>query len=76
MAAVTEFSLWFGYAMGGTTVEARRAVALGTCCRNIALAVLIATSSFAGTPVVGAVVANGLLLIVLSLGHVAWWRTA
>jgi len=74
MAALTEVSLWSGYAVGGVTVNARRAVALGTCCRNLALAVLIAASSFAGTPVVGAVVANGLLFILVGLVHVAWWR--
>jgi BASS family bile acid:Na+ symporter len=49
-------------------------VALGTANRNIALAVLVAVDSFPGTPVVGAVVANGLLFILLGLLHVAWWR--
>ena len=74
MAVLTEFCLWCGYAVGGTTPGPRQTVALGTACRNLALAVLIAVSSFAGTPVVGAVVANGLLFILLSLAHVAWWR--
>ena len=53
---------------------ARQVVALGTANRNIALAVLVAVDSFQGTPIVGAVVANGLLLILLGLLHVAWWR--
>lgn len=74
MALVSELSLLAGYAVGGSTTEARRVVALGTSNRNIALAVLVAINSFAGTPVVGAVVANGLLLILLGLLHVAWWR--
>jgi len=74
MAAVTEVTLWSGYAMVGTTAEARCSVALGTCCRNIALAVFLAASSFADSPIAGAVVANGLLFIVLNLGHVVWWR--
>jgi BASS family bile acid:Na+ symporter len=74
MVVVSELSLFAGYAVGGSTVEARRVVALGTSNRNIALAVLVAINSFAGTPVVGAVVANGLLLIFLGLLHVAWWR--
>jgi BASS family bile acid:Na+ symporter len=47
---------------------------LGTSNRNIALALLLAIESFAGTGVVPAVVANGLLLIALGLLHVGWWR--
>ena len=41
-----------------------------------ALALLVAVQTFAGTPVMSAVVANGLLLILLGLLHVAWWRVA
>jgi bile acid:Na+ symporter, BASS family len=74
MVLVSELSLLAGYTVGGSTMGARRVVALGTSNRNIALAVLVAINSFAGTPVVGAVVANGLLLILLGLLHVAWWR--
>jgi BASS family bile acid:Na+ symporter len=76
MMLVSELSLLAGYAVGGSTPETRRVVALGTSNRNIALAVLVAINSFPGTPVVGAVVANGLLLILLGLLHVAWWRFA
>jgi BASS family bile acid:Na+ symporter len=47
---------------------------LGTSNRNIALAVLVALGGFAGTPVVGAVVANGLLVIGIGLVHVGIWR--
>ena len=61
--------------MTGRAGKATRIViGLGTSNRNIALAVLVAISSFPNTPVVGAVVANGLLLILLGLLHVAWWR--
>jgi BASS family bile acid:Na+ symporter len=74
MVLVSELALLAGYGVGGRDRNARRVVALGTSNRNIALAVLVAVSSFAGTPVVGAVVANGLLLILLGLLHVAWWR--
>jgi BASS family bile acid:Na+ symporter len=74
MVLVSEVSLLVGYAVGGSAIGARRVVALGTSNRNIALAVLVAINSFPGTPVVGAVVANGLLLILLGLLHVAWWR--
>lgn len=76
MVLVSELSFLAGYAVGGSTIGARRVVALGTSNRNIALAVLVAINSFPGTPVVGAVVANGLLLILLGLLHVAWWRFA
>ena len=74
MVLVSELAFLAGYAVGGSTIGARRVVALGTSNRNIALAVLVAINSFAGTPVVGAVVANGLVLILRGLLHVAWWR--
>ena len=74
MSLVCEASLVMGWWMGGPERNARRVVGLGTSNRNIALAVLVAIQSFAGTPVVAAVVANGLLLILLGLLHVAWWR--
>ena len=74
MVLVFELSLLAGYWAGGGERNSRRALALGSCNRNIALAVLVAISSFPGTPVIGAVVANGLLAIFLGLLHVAWWR--
>ena len=74
MAAVFELSLFLGYAIGGSSVPKRRVVALGTSNRNIALAILLAVSSFPGSPVIGVVVANGLVLIFLGLLHVGWWR--
>ncbi len=74
MGLLSELSLLLGYGLGKGAVGSRRVVALGTSNRNIALALLVALQSFAGTPVVPAVVANGLLLILLGLLHVAWWR--
>ena len=74
MTLVCEASLVMGWLMGGPERGARRVVGLGTSNRNIALAVLVAIQSFASTPVVAAVVGNGLLLILLGLLHVAWWR--
>jgi BASS family bile acid:Na+ symporter len=74
MLALTELSLQLGYTFGGNTRESRRSLALGASCRNLALAVFLAASSFADSPVAGAVMANGLLFIVLALVHVAWWR--
>ena len=41
-----------------------------------ALALLIALQNFSGTPVVSAVVGNGLLLIGMGLAHVGLWRFA
>jgi len=71
-----EISLLLGYWLSGPTCEIRRVTAFGASNRNIALALLVAVGSFAGTPVVGAVVANGLVVILLGLLHVAWWRFA
>ena len=76
MALVFELSLVLGWKLGGQARGTRQVVALGTSNRNIALALLVALQSFAGTPVVSAVVGNGLLLIALGLGHVGWWRFA
>jgi BASS family bile acid:Na+ symporter len=74
MGLLCELSLWLGWKLGGPTRGTRQVVALGTSNRNIALALLVALESFPGTPVVSAVVGNGLLLIALGLLHVAWWR--
>jgi bile acid:Na+ symporter, BASS family len=76
MAVVFELSLLLGWGLGGRSRGARQVVALGTSNRNIALALLVALQSFGGTPVVSAVVGNGLVLIALGLLHVGWWRLA
>ena len=74
MALISELSLLLGWMLGGPSRGSRQVVALGTSNRNIAVAVLVAVQNFPGTPVVSAVVANGLLLIALGLLHVAGWR--
>jgi BASS family bile acid:Na+ symporter len=74
MAIGFELSLLTGYMLGGTERAARRVVALGTSNRNIALALLVAVASFPGTAVMSAVVANGMVLILLGLAHVGIWR--
>jgi bile acid:Na+ symporter, BASS family len=74
MGLVFECSVALGYWLGGRSAAARQVIALGTSNRNIALALLISVESFAGTPVVSAVVAFGLLMILLGLLHVAYWR--
>ncbi|MGN6554623.1 MAG: bile acid:sodium symporter family protein [Verrucomicrobiota bacterium] len=73
LALMAELSLLVGYWLGSSE-GSRQVIALGTSNRNIALALLVAVQSFAGTPVLSAVVANGLLLILLGLMHVGWWR--
>jgi BASS family bile acid:Na+ symporter len=74
MVGLFEVSFALGWCCSGRTRAARRVLALGTSNRNIALALLIAAGNFGGTPVLGAVVANGLLLILLGLLHTLWWR--
>jgi len=73
MAVVGEISLLLGYSLGGPDFGSRQVIGLGTSNRNIALALLLALQAF-GIRVVSAVVANGLLLILLGLVHVAFWR--
>ena len=73
-AVTSEISLLLGYSLGGKNRTARQVVGLGTSNRNIALALLVALQAFGGTGVVPAVVANGLILILLGLIHVAFWR--
>jgi BASS family bile acid:Na+ symporter len=73
-ALLSELSFLAGYALSGPKSAARFVVGLGTANRNIALALLVAVESFPGTPIVAAVVSSGLLLIVLGLLHVGFWR--
>ncbi len=76
MALAGELSFLLGLALGGNRPGGRQVIAFGTANRNIALALLIAVDGFVGTPVLGAVVANGLLLIFLGLLHVGCYRFA
>jgi len=74
MGLLCELWLSLGWMIGGPDRAARRVIGLGTSNRNIALALLVSLESFGGTAVVPTVVANGLLLILLGLIHVACWR--
>jgi bile acid:Na+ symporter, BASS family len=74
MILLSELSFCAGYLLSGPAKAARFVVALGTANRNIALGLLVAVQSFPGTPIMAAVVANGLLLILLGLAHVGLWR--
>ncbi len=74
MVLICELCLALGWMLGGPDKAARLVIGLGTSNRNIALALLIALQSFGDSPIVAAVVANGLVLILLGLVHVAYWR--
>ncbi len=73
MILSTEIPLAVGYVLGGPGTDTRRAIGMGTGVRNLGIGLLIATDSFAGTPVVLAVLAYSLVLIVLGLAHAAYW---
>lgn len=72
-AVVFELSIAAGYWLGHEK-GSRRVIALGTSNRNIALALLVALQSFPNQQVVSAVVGHGLVLILLGLVHVGYWR--
>ena len=61
-------SLWIGWLSGGSDTPTRKAVAIATATRNAAVALVIVTSNFAGTPAVTAVVAYGLFSTLGALG--------
>jgi len=74
MILIFELALWLGYLTSGGGHPQRMVTAFGTANRNIALAILVAVDSFPESPIVAAVVGNGLLMILLGLLHVALWR--
>jgi BASS family bile acid:Na+ symporter len=61
-------SLGIGWCCGAPDVAIRKALATTTATRNVAVGLVIATSSFAGTAAVTAVVAYGLASILGALG--------
>lgn len=72
-AVIFELSLLAGYGLGHEKAS-RRVVALGTSNRNIALALLMALQGFGSLHIVSRVVGIGLVLILLGLVHVGYWR--
>jgi BASS family bile acid:Na+ symporter len=68
MAALFVASLAIGWLCGTGGVPTRTASALTTAARNAAVGLAIATGTFAGTPVVTAVVAYGLVSMLGTLG--------
>lgn len=65
-------NLGIGWLWGGPGVMTRKALALTTATRNVAVALVIAQSNFAGTPAVTAVVAYGLVSTLGALGFAFW----
>ena len=61
-------SLGIGWVSGGSETPTRKALAITTATRNVAVALVIVTSNFAGTPAVTAVVAYGLVSTLGALG--------
>jgi BASS family bile acid:Na+ symporter len=61
-------SLGIGWLSGGSDTPTRKAMAIATATRNAAVALAIATTNFAGTPAVTAVVAYGLFSTLGAIG--------
>ena len=61
-------SLGIGWVFGGADLATQKALATTTAARNVAVGLVIATSDFARTPAVTAVIAYGLVSIVGTLG--------
>ncbi len=61
-------SLGIGWFCGGPDLATRKAMAVTTATRNIAVGLVIVTSKFADTPAVTAVVAYGLVSTLGALG--------
>jgi BASS family bile acid:Na+ symporter len=61
-------SLGLGWSCGGPDFASRKALALTTATRNVAVGLVIVASDFSNTPAVTAVVAYGLVSILGSLG--------
>lgn len=67
-------SLGAGWSAGGRSDQDRRAVALTTTIRNVGLGLIIASSTFAGTPVVATVLTYGLIQLLMSFLLALRWR--
>jgi bile acid:Na+ symporter, BASS family len=67
-------SLGAGWSAGGRRGQDRRALALTTSIRNVGLGLVIASSTFAGTSAVTAVMIYGLLQLLGAFLLALWWR--
>lgn len=63
----------FGWLLGGPGADLRKTVTLTTSLRNVGVGLVIATSAFAGTPAITAVLVYGLLEVLGSLLLALWW---
>jgi len=75
MLLLLAVSLGVGWLCGGPDRATRKALALTTSVRNVAVALVIVSSNFARTPAVTAVIAYGLVSILISLGSACWLAT-
>jgi BASS family bile acid:Na+ symporter len=73
MLALLAASLAFGWLAGGPDRGGRTALALATSLRNVGVGLVIATTTFAGTPAVSAALAYGIVEILGSLLVAVWW---
>jgi bile acid:Na+ symporter, BASS family len=73
MMAISLASLAVGWISGGPDRDTRKAVALTTSFRNAGVGMVIAAGSFAGTPVLSAVVAYTLVSTVGTVAPALWW---
>jgi BASS family bile acid:Na+ symporter len=77
MLALLFISWAAGWFLGGAELAARKAMTLTTALRNVGVGLVIATGSFAGTPVVTATLVYGLfgvfgsLLLAMALGRLS-----
>jgi BASS family bile acid:Na+ symporter len=71
MGLLLAASLGIGWLCGGRNLKIRKALAVTTASRNVAIGLIIAGSNFAHTPAVTAVVAFGLVSILGTLGGAA-----
>jgi bile acid:Na+ symporter, BASS family len=75
MLLLLSATLAIGWLLGGPGAEARKTLALTTSVRNAGVSLVIASSSFPGTPVVSAATAYALFqTIVMALVAMAWGR--
>jgi BASS family bile acid:Na+ symporter len=68
MSLLLAASLGLGWCCGGPGLARRKALAITTTTRNVAVGLVVAARDFAGTPAVAAVVAYGLFSILGALG--------
>ena len=74
LVLATEIPLWIGYWLGGPGQDTRRSLAMGTGVRNMGIAMIIATGSFADSPVLTTVIAYSLVMIILGIAHAHYWE--